>query len=239
MTTSPFLGELIGSFVLLLLGNGVVSNVVLKKTKGHESGWIVITTGYSLAVAMGIFTANAFGSTDAHINPAVTLADAVITGNYSKMATYITAQMIGAFLGAVVVWLHYFPHWKATEDPAAKLACFATDPAIRSTGANLMSEVIGTIILIIGVTAISKAEGIRVGLGPYLVGLLVWSIGLSLGGTTGYAINPARDLAPRLAHALLPIPGKGSSDWGYGWIPVVGPLLGAVLVALVLGLVSL
>ncbi len=239
MATSPFLGELIGSFVLILLGNGVVSNVVLNKTKGHESGWIVITTGYSLAVAMGIFTANAFGSVDAHINPAVTLADAVITGNYSKMAGYVTAQMIGSFLGAVVVWLHYFPHWKATNDPAAKLACFATDPAIRSTGPNLLSEIIGTIILIIGVTAISKAEGIRIGLGPYLVGLLVWSIGLSLGGTTGYAINPARDLAPRLAHALLPIPGKGSSDWGYGWIPVVGPLIGAALVAIFLGLISL
>lgn len=196
MTTSPFLGELLGSMVLLLLGNGVVANVVLKQTKGHEGGWIVITTGWSLAVAMGIFTANAFGSPDAHINPAVTLADAVITGNYSKMASYISAQMIGAFLGAVLVWLHYLPHWKATESPAAKLACFGTDPAIRSTGANLMSEVIGTVILIIGVTAISKAEGIRVGLGPYLVGLLVWSIGLSLGGTTGYAINPARDLAP-------------------------------------------
>lgn len=239
MATSPFLGELIGSFVLLLLGNGVVSNVVLKKTKGYESGWIVITTGYSLAVAMGIFTANAFGSADAHINPAVTLADAVITGNYSKMAGYITAQMIGAFLGAVVVWLHYFPHWKATEDPEAKLACFATGPAIRSTIPNLASEIIGTIILIIGVTAISKAEGIRVGLGPYLVGLLVWSIGLSLGGTTGYAINPARDLAPRLAHALLPIPGKGSSDWDYGWIPVVGPMIGATLVAIFLGMISL
>lgn len=238
MVPSPFLGELIGTFVLLLLGNGVVSNVVLKRTKGHESGWIVITTGYSLAVAMGIFTANAFGSADAHINPAVTLADAIITGDFSKMAVYIPAQMIGAFLGAVLVWLHYMPHWKTTEDPAAKLACFATDPAIRSKGSNLMSEIIGTIILIIGVTAISKAEGIRIGLGPYLVGLLVWSIGLSLGGTTGYAINPARDLAPRIAHALLPIKGKGGSDWGYSWIPVVGPLLGAALAAFFLGMVS-
>lgn len=239
MTTSPFLGELIGTLVLLLLGNGVVANVVLRQTKGHDGGWIVITTGWGLAVAMGIFTANAFGSADAHINPAVTLADAVITGNYSKMGSYISAQMIGAFLGAVLVWLHHLPHWKATEDTEAKLACFATGPAIRSTIPNLISEIIGTIILIVGVTAISKAEGIRVGLGPYLVGLLVWSIGLSLGGTTGYAINPARDLAPRLAHALLPIPGKGSSDWSYSWIPVVGPLLGALLIALVLGVVSL
>jgi glycerol uptake facilitator protein len=239
MTTSPFLGELIGTLVLLLLGNGVVSNVVLNKTKGNSSGWIVITTGWGLAVAMGIFTANAFGSADAHINPAVTLADAIITGDFSKMVSYMSAQMIGAFLGSLLVWLHHYPHWKATGDPAAKLACFGTDPAIRSTVPNLLSEMIGTIVLIIGVTAISRAEGIQVGLGPFWVGLLVWSIGLSLGGTTGYAINPARDLAPRLAHALLPIPGKGSSDWGYSWIPVVGPLLGAALIALLLGQITL
>ncbi|MPR33726.1 MIP/aquaporin family protein [Salmonirosea aquatica] len=239
MVSSPFLGELIGTTVLLLLGDGVVANVVLQKTKGHNSGWIVIATGWGLAVAMGIFTANAFGSADAHINPAVTLADAILTNDFSKIATYVPAQMLGAFLGAVLVWLQYLPHWRATEDPAAKLACFATDPAIRSTVPNLISEILGTIVLIVGVTAISKVEGIQVGLGPYLVGLLVWSIGLSLGGPTGYAINPARDLGPRLAHALLPIPGKGGSDWSYGWIPVVGPMIGAAVIAIVLGLISL
>jgi glycerol uptake facilitator protein len=239
MPTSPFIGELLGSLVLLLLGNGVVANVLLKSTKGHDSGWIVITTAWGLAVAMGIFTANAFGSADAHINPAVTLADAVITGDYSKIAVYIPAQMLGSFLGAVLVWLHYIPHWGITENSGDKLGCFATAPAIRSTVPNLLSEMIGTMILIIGVTAISKSDGISVGLGPYMVGLLVWSIGLSLGGTTGYAINPARDLAPRLAHALLPIPNKGSSDWSYSWIPIVGPLLGAALIAIFLGMFEL
>ena len=239
MLSSPFLGEFIGTTVLLLLGDGVVANVVLKDTKGHNGGWIVIATGWGLAVAMGIFTANAFGSADAHINPAVTLADAILTNDYSKIAVYVPAQLMGAFLGAVLVWLQYLPHWRATESPAAKLACFATDPAIRSTVPNLISEILGTIVLIVGVTAISKVEGIQVGLGPYLVGLLVWSIGLSLGGPTGYAINPARDLGPRLAHALLPIPGKGGSDWGYGWIPVVGPMIGAALIAILLGMVTL
>lgn len=238
MISSPFLGELIGTTVLILLGNGVVANVVLKETKGHNSGWIVIATGWGLAVVMGIFAANAFGSAAAHINPAVTLADAILTDDYSKITTYVPAQLLGAFLGAILVWLQYLPHWRATEDPAAKLACFATGPAILSTVPNLISEILGTIVLIVGVNAISKVEGIQVGLGPYLVGLLVWSIGLSLGGTTGYAINPARDLGPRLAHALLPIHGKGTSDWSYGWIPIVGPLIGAALIAIMLGMLS-
>ncbi|GAB3333049.1 MIP/aquaporin family protein [Larkinella ripae] len=231
MQLSPFLGELIGTMVLLLLGDGVVANVVLKRTKGEASGWIVITTGWAFAVTMGVFVAKVFGSIDAHLNPAVTVAFAVATGDYSNLASYIPAQLIGAFLGAVLVWLNYLPHWAATPDPGAKLAVFSTDPAIANPVGNVISEVIGTLALIIGIAGISaKALGtIAIGLGPYLVGVLVWSIGLSLGGTTGYAINPARDLGPRIAHALLPIPGKGSSGWGYAWVPIVGPLIGAIL----------
>ncbi len=231
MQTSPFLGELIGTMVLLLLGNGVVANVVLKKTKGQGSGLIAITTGWAFAVTMGIFVAKAFGSIDAHLNPAVTIAFAVATDDYSKVISYFLAQFIGAFLGAVLVWLQYLPHWAATPDPADKLACFGTSPAIKSTGPNVLSEVLPTIVLILGLAGISsKALGeMAVGIGPYMVGILIWSIGLSLGGTTGYAINPARDLGPRVAHAVLPIPGKGSSDWGYAWIPLVGPLLGGVI----------
>lgn len=244
MQATPFVGELMGTLVLILLGNSVVANVVLKGTKGANSGWIVITTGWALAVIMGVFTANLFGSSDAHINPAVTLAFSVINNDFSNLASYFIAQMIGAFLGATLVWLNYLPHWKVTEDPGAKLACFATGPAIRSAGANFLSEVIGTVLLIICVVAIGKLGNgpsgpIPSGLGPYLVGLLVWSIGLSLGGTTGYAINPARDAGPRLAHALLPISGKGASDLGYAWIPVVAPLVGATLAALLLHLFSI
>lgn len=236
--TSPFLGELLGTAVLMLLGDGVVANVVLKQTKGSGGGWIVIATGWGLAVLMGIFTAQAFGSPEAHINPAVTLGNAVMSGDYSNVLSFITAQMIGAFLGAVLVWIHYMPHWAATKDPADKLACFATGPAIRATGPNFVSEVLATVFLIVGLYGIGKTEALPPGLGPYLVGMLVWSIGLSLGGPTGYAVNPARDLGPRLAHALLPIAGKGSSDWAYGWIPVVGPFVGAALAALLLGMVG-
>lgn len=231
MQTSPFLGELIGTMVLLLLGDGVVANVVLKQTKGENAGWIVITAGWAFAVTMGVFVAKAFGSIDAHLNPAVTVAFAVATNDYSKIAPYISAQIVGAFLGAVLVWLHHLPHWAATSDAGSKLAVFATGPAIRSTGPNLLSEILGTIVLILGLAGISsKSLGeLAIGVGPYLVGILVWSIGLSLGGPTGYAINPARDLGPRIAHAVLPIPGKGSSDWGYSWIPVAGPLIGGLV----------
>lgn len=231
MTTSPFLGELIGTMVLLLLGNGVVANVVLKQTKGNSAGWIVITAGWAFAVTMGVFVAKAFGSIDAHLNPAVTVGFAVATNDYSHVVPYITAQLIGAFIGATLVYLHYLPHWAATPDPFDKLACFGTGPAIRSTGSNLFSEILGTLVLLLGLAGISSKNlgELAIGVGPYLVGILVWSIGLSLGGTTGYAINPARDFAPRLVHALLPIPGKGSSDWGYAWIPVVGPLVGAII----------
>jgi glycerol uptake facilitator protein len=231
MQTSPFIGELIGTMVLLLLGDGVVANVLLKQTKGENGGLIVITAGWAFAVMIGVFVAKAFGSIDAHLNPAVTIAFAVATDDYSKLASYIPAQMIGAFLGAVLVWLHHLPHWGVTADPGLKLAVFSTGPAIRSTGPNLLSEILGTLVLILGLAGISsKGLGqMAIGIGPYLVGILVWSIGLSLGGPTGYAINPARDLGPRIAHAVLPIPGKGSSDWGYSWIPVVGPIVGAII----------
>ncbi len=241
MQTSPFLGELIGTMVLVLLVDGVVANVVLKRTKGEASGWIVIGTGCAFAVTMGIFVAKAFGSIDAHLNPAVTIAFAIATNDYSKIAFYLPAQFAGAFVGATLVWLHYLPHWAATPDPADKLACFATGPAIRTTGPNLMSETIGTLVLILGLAGISsKALGeMAIGVGPYMVGILVWSIGLSLGGTTGYAINPARDLGPRIAHAILPIPGKGSSDWSYAWIPVVGGLLGGIIGGLLIRLFTL
>jgi glycerol uptake facilitator protein len=230
---SPFLGEFIGTLLLVLLGDGVVANVLLSKTKGQNSGWIVIATGWAFAVMVGAFAAIAFGSPDAHLNPALTVWDAIVNGNTAKLAVYVPAQLLGAFVGAILVWLHYLPHWKETQDQGLKLACFSTGPAIRNTGANLLSEAIATAVLLVGAGAIFSSsvagKGLAVGLPPFLVASLVWGIGLSLGGTTGYAINPARDLGPRLAHALLPIPGKGGSDWGYAWIPVAGPLLGAVL----------
>lgn len=227
--------------VLLLLGDGVVANVVLKQTKGNNGGWIVITTGWAFAVTIAIFVAKAFGSVDAHLNPAVTVAFAVATNDYTHLVPYISAQLIGAFLGAILVWLMYLPHWSATPDPFDKLAVFATGPAIRKPVANVISEVIGTLVLILGLAGISaKSLGtLAIGVGPYLVGVLVWSIGLSLGGTTGYAISPARDLGPRIAHALLPIPDKGSSDWGYAWVPIVGPLIGAVLGGVLIQLFAL
>jgi glycerol uptake facilitator protein len=229
MTNSPFFGELVGTMVLILLGNGVVANVLLKNSKGHGGGWIVISTGWAFAVTIAVFVAQKFGSTDAHLNPAVTLAFAVESGNFSKVASYLTAQLIGAVIGATLVWLHHLPHWGITDDKAAKLGCFATAPAIRNTTTNLISEVIGTLVLLVGIASISAQGAVATGLGPYLVGVLVWAIGLSLGGPTGYAINPARDLGPRIAHTLLPIQGKGSSDWNYAWIPVVGPIVAAIV----------
>ncbi|OLC09961.1 MAG: aquaporin [Gemmatimonadetes bacterium 13_1_40CM_66_11] len=222
--TSPLLGEFLGTMVLILLGNGVVAGVLLKRTKAEGSGWIVITAGWA--------------STDAHLNPAVTLGFAARAGDFAKFAPYFVAQLLGAIAGGALVWLHYLPHWKETPDGALKRACFCTAPAIRQVIPNLLSEVIGTFVLVFVVGAIfSKAvatTGPAAGLGPYLVGSLVWGIGLSLGGTTGYAINPARDLGPRIAHALLPIAGKASSDWNYASIPVFGPLLGGVLAGLAL-----
>jgi len=231
MATTPFLGEFVGTLILVLLGDGVVACVLLKRSKGEASGWMVITAGWAFAVMAGVFASIACGSKDAFLNPAVTLGFAVSSGDYSKLGPYIAAQMLGAIVGAILVWLHFLPHWKETADPSLKLAVFCTAPAIRSAVANLISEIIATFVLVFIVGAIfSKAvNGIVAGLGPYLVGCLVWAIGLSLGGPTGYAINPARDLGPRIAHAFLPIPGKRDSDWGYAGIPVVGPLIGALL----------
>ncbi|HLW55431.1 MAG TPA: MIP/aquaporin family protein [Candidatus Angelobacter sp.] len=241
--TSPFFGEFMGTMVLVLLGDGVVAGVLLKRSKAESSGWIVITAGWAIAVMAGVFTANACGSKDAHINPAVTLGFAVASGDFHKLAPYFAAQMLGALLGAALVWLHYLPHWRETADPSLKLGVFCTAPAIRSAGANLVSEIIATLALVVVIAAIfSKAvvqTGLAIGLGPYLVGSLVWGIGLSLGGTTGYAINPARDLGPRLAHAILPIAGKGGSDWGYAAIPVIGPLIGGAIAGVLIKIVGL
>lgn len=227
---SPLLAEVIGTMLLVLLGDGVVANVLLSRSKGENAGWIVITTGWAMAVAVAVYAVGNISG--AHINPAVTIGLASI-GQFpwAQVPGYIVAQMLGGFLGAVLVYLTYLPHWGATHNPDLKLAVFSTIPAIRSTGANLLTEIIGTVTLVLGVLAIG-ANQLAAGLNPLLVGFLVWSIGLSLGGPTGYAINPARDLGPRIAHALLPIPGKRDADWGYSWIPVVGPVIGGVLGAL-------
>jgi glycerol uptake facilitator protein len=239
--TSPFLGEFLGTMILILLGDGVVAGVLLKRSKGEGSGWIVITTGWALAVMAGVFTAVACGSSDAHLNPAVTLGFAVRAGSFGKCLPYITAQLLGAMAGAALVWLHYLPHWKETPDAVAKLACFCSAPAIRKAAANLISEIIATAVLVFVAGAIfskAVAAGGPGALGPYLVGSVVWGIGLSLGGTTGYAINPARDLGPRVAHALLPIAGKGGSDWGYAPIAVIGPLAGGAIAGWLLRLLA-
>ncbi len=237
MQTSNFIGELLGTLVLILLGDGVVANILLKGSKGENGGWIVVTAAWAFAVMCGVFVAQKFGSPDAHLNPAITIAMAVKTGNWANVAPFIAAQLIGAFLGATLVWLAYLPHWAITEDKGAKLGVFATAPAIRNTTGNLISEIIGTIILI--VVSSSFTADLPNGFAPYLVGMLVWSIGLSLGGPTGYAINPARDLGPRIAHAVLPISGKGTSDWSYAWIPVVGPIIGGILAVLFLNAFNL
>jgi len=226
-------GEFMGTLVLVLLGNGVVANVLLGKTKGQNSGWIVIATGWFAAVMAGVAVAQACGSPGAHINPAVTLAVAIVKGEFGDVAGFFLAQLLGGIAGAILVWLHFLPHWAATPDPGLKLACFSTGPAIRNTGANLISEIIGTFLLFLIIASIlSKAVtggSAAPGLVPYLVGAVVWAIGTGLGGTTGFAINPARDLGPRIAHAILPIPAKGDSDWGYALVPVVGGLIGGAL----------
>jgi glycerol uptake facilitator protein len=234
---SAWLGEFLGTMILILLGNGVVAGVLLKGSKAEASGWLVITAGWAFAVMAGVFTSIACGSSDAHLNPAVTLGFAVRGGGFEKVLPYLAAQVLGAVAGALLVWLHYLPHWKATEDPGLKLACFSTGPAIRSALPNLLSEIIATFVLVFVVGAIfskAVAPAGQGGVGPYLVGSLVWGIGLSLGGPTGYAINPARDFGPRLAHAILPVAGKGGSDWGYAAIPVLGPLAGGALAGLAL-----
>jgi glycerol uptake facilitator protein len=235
-------GEFMGTMILILLGNGVVAGVLLRKSKAENAGWMVICTAWAFAVMAGVFTANACGG-PGHLNPAVTLATAVASGNYSNVLPYILAQMLGAIVGAALVWIHFGPHWSQTPDKDSKLACFCTSPAIRSPAANLVSEMMGTFVLILVASAIGSKAGAPVGpapgLSPYLVGCLVWGIGLSLGGTTGYAINPARDLGPRIAHSLLPIAQKGGSDWSYAPVPVAGPLIGAALAGLVVRAVGM
>jgi len=236
-----FLAELIGTMILVVLGDGVVANVVLTGTKGEKSGWIVIATGWGVAVAMAVYAVGRISG--GHLNPAVTIALATIGSfPWAQVPGYLAAQMIGAFAGAVIVYITYLPHWRVTTDPGSKLAVFSTGPAIRHTGANLATEIVGTAALLFGILAIAGNAQTLVkpgdvdlsavfshGLQPLLVGILVLGVGLSLGGPTGYAINPARDLGPRIAHAILPIPGKGSSDWSYAWIPVVGPIIGGLV----------
>lgn len=224
-----FLAELVGTMVLVLLGDGACANVLLSKSKGKDSGWIVIATGWGFAVAIAVYVAGWVSG--GHINPAVTIGFMAIGKlTLKESVPYFTGQFVGAFLGGVMVWLAYFPHWKATDDPDKKLAVFCTTPAIRRYKWNLLAEIIGTAMLLMGVLGIYNVHNsIGQGAGPYLVGILVFGIGLSLGGPTGYAINPARDLGPRVAHAILPIPGKRDSDWAYAWVPVLGPLIGCVL----------
>ncbi|MDB5308566.1 MAG: glpF [Gemmataceae bacterium] len=226
------LGEFLGTMVLVLLGDGVVAGVLLGRSKAKDAGWVAVTAGWAFAVMAGVYTARAVGA-PGFINPVGPLAGVVTEKIAPGTAlAYAAAEFAGAFVGAVLVWLHYLPHWAETPDPAAKRAVFCTSPAIRTPPANLLSEAIATFVLVFVGTAIVEKEIGRGFVAP-LGGALVWGIGLSLGATTGYAINPARDLGPRLAHAVLPIPGKGPSDWGYAWVPVVGPVIGA-LVAVVL-----
>ena len=241
-----FTAELVGTAILILLGDGVVAGVLLARSKAENAGWIVITFGWGMAVAVAVYAVAQFSG--AHINPAVTIGFAVtdITP-WDDVPKYLAGEFAGAFLGAILVYLSYLPHWRETEDPGLKLAVFSTAPAIRNRGANLLTEIIGTFLLLFGVLAIVGhftadvsggigeavlATALGGALVPLLIGLLVFGIGLSLGGPTGYAINPARDLSPRIAHALLPIPGKRDSDWDYSWIPVVGPLIGGSLGAI-------
>jgi glycerol uptake facilitator protein len=239
-------GEIIGTMLLITLGDGVVANVLLGKTKGNNSGWIVITTAWAMAVFVGAYASAA--ASGAHLNPAVTIGLAVNSGNWSEVPLYIIGQFIGAMLGALLVFLAYYPHWAETKDPGLKLAVFSTGPAINNVMWNLVTEIIGTFVLMFGIYAIkgatmqgSSPAGVPINLGAIgiiPVAFLVWVIGLALGGPTGYAINPARDLGPRIMHAILPIPGKGSSDWGYSWIPVLGPLVGAAIAAILYGILA-
>jgi glycerol uptake facilitator protein len=235
---SVWFGEFLGTLMLVLLGNGVCAGVTLRKSYAADAGWMVITTGWALGVLCGVLVAQAFGSPGANLNPAITLAAAIISGNYSQLPVMWSAQLLGAMGGAALVALHYGPHWKLTPDPAAKLGIFCTSAAVRSPLFNIFSEALGTAVLVVVAGAIFSrgvsASGPAAGLGPWLVASLVWGIGLSLGGTTGYAINPARDLGPRLIHALLPIPGKGGSNWSYAPIPIVGGLAGGALAGLLL-----
>ncbi len=224
---SVYLAEFFGTMILILLGNGAVAGAVLKGTKSENDGWLTIVVAWGLAVALAVYAVGRISS--AHLNPAITLALYFMADfPQEQVAGYIIAQFAGAFVGAILVWLTFLPHWGRTDSAAKKLAVFCTAPAIRSTPANLLSEIMGTFVLVLGILFIGANE-FADGLNPLIVGGLIVSIGLSLGGTTGFAINPARDLAPRLAHFILPIQGKGSSDWSYSWVPVVGPLIGGIL----------
>jgi glycerol uptake facilitator protein len=238
---SPLLGEFLGTMILILLGDGVVAAVVLKHSKAHDSGWMVNTAGWAFAVMAGVLTALACGG-EGHLNPAVTLGLAVRAGSYEKFLPYFVAQLLGAMLGAALVWLAYLQHWRETENPAAKLACFCTHPAIRSFFPNLLSETIATFALVFVAGAIGSQRvfpnGPAPGVGVALVAALVWGIGLSLGGSTGYAINPARDFGPRLAHAILPVAGKSGSDFAYAPVPILGPLLGGAIAGIALKLLQ-
>jgi glycerol uptake facilitator protein len=224
---SPYVAEFLGTMLLTYLGNGVVAGVVLRDSKAENAGWLTIVFGWGLAVTLAIYAVGRISG--AHINPAVTLA-LFVNGDFpgDQVPGYMIAQFAGAFFGAVLVWLHYLGHWPRTENPAAKLGIFCTGPAVRSAIPNLISETLASTVLVLGILFIG-ANKYYEGLNPILVGALIVSIGVSLGGTTGFAINPARDLSPRIAHFILPIPGKGSSDWSYSWIPVVGPLIGGVI----------
>ncbi len=228
-------GEFMGTMVLVVLGDGVVANVLLKKSKGENSGWMVIATAWGMAVVAGICTAVACGSPGAHINPAITLAVAILSNKWANVVSFWLAQIAGAFVGAILVWLVYLPHWKETPDTSAKLGIFCTIPAIRKLPTNFLCEMIVTIVLVVVGFSFGSKElapaGLAPGFSPWFWGVLVWVLGLSLGGPTGYAINPARDLGPRLAHAVLPISGKGGSDWGYAVIPILAPLVGGALAA--------
>jgi glycerol uptake facilitator protein len=229
-----FLGEVVGTCLLVLIGDGVVAGVLLNKSKAQNSGWVVITWAWAMGVLVGVLGSLAVTDGVAHINPAVTigLAAADLGVEWSDVPTLIAGQFVGAFIGAILVYLAYLVHWGETEDPGLKLAVFSTGPAIRNTAANLITEIIGTMVLLVGVLAIGKVPAFAA-LGGFFVALLVLGIGMSLGGPTGYAINPARDLGPRIIHAILPIPGKGGSDWAYSWIPVVGPIVGGIAGALI------
>ncbi|HLT52004.1 MAG TPA: MIP/aquaporin family protein [Arenibacter sp.] len=241
---SPFIAEIIGTFLLILLGGGVVANVVLEKTKSNDTGWMVITTAWGLAVYVGVVVAAPYSG--AHLNPAVSIGLAVAGKfEWALIPTYVLAQFIGAMLGALVVWLFYRDHFDATEDKDLKRVIFCTAPAIRNPVSNLFSEIVGTFVLVFVVLYFTDAtisdtnSLIGLGsLGALPVAFLVWAIGLSLGGTTGYAINPARDLGPRIMHAILPIKNKGGNDWGYAWVPVVGPMIGAVIAGTLMLLLS-
>jgi glycerol uptake facilitator protein len=228
---NEYLAEFVGTMLLIVLGDGVVAGVLLRRSKAESAGWLTVVVAWGLAVTLSVFAVGGFSG--AHLNPAVTIG-LMIDGSFPTdlVIGYILSQIGGAFCGAVIVWLHYLPHWKETTDPGLKLAVFSTGPALRSTMANLVSEIIATAVLILGLLFLGANEFTQ-GLKPVIVGFLIVSIGLSLGGTTGFAINPARDLGPRIAHFILPIHGKGSSDWSYAWVPVVGPLIGAVLGAVI------